>query len=82
ATQPPAATTATTRPGAITTAATAAPPLPPPQQTSPRTTDPPAPVTQLVPVYDDLVATTIRPDVLNPNAPIPSVPVNQAVFSC
>ena len=84
ATRPPVITTATTRPGAITTAATAPPPppLPPPQQTSPRTTDPPAPVTQLVPVYDDLVATTIRPDVLNPNAPIPSVPVNQAVFSC
>ena len=65
----------------------ARPPLPPPppsppQPTAPPVTQAPVPITEVVPVYDDLVATTIAPDVLNPNAPMPSVPVNQPVRSC
>ena len=63
------------------TAATPVPRLPPEQTTSP-TTRAPVPITQVVPIYDELTATTISPEVLDPLAPMPSVPVRQPVRKC
>ncbi|MBA2388226.1 MAG: hypothetical protein H0V69_14200, partial [Acidimicrobiia bacterium] len=68
-------------PSPPTTAATPVPQLPPEQTTSP-TTQAPVPITQVVPIYDELTATTISPKVLDPLAPMPSVPVSQPVRTC
>jgi membrane peptidoglycan carboxypeptidase len=59
----------TTRPGRTTT-------------TVPRSTTRPPPQTAYVPIYENVDATTIPPDVLDPNAPLPSVPVSETVGSC
>lgn len=83
-TAPPAPTPTT---GAPTTSAAAstttflstqAPTAP----TAPPTTRAPVPITQVVPIYDELTATTISPDVLDPLAPMPSVPLSQPVRKC
>ncbi|MDQ3738695.1 MAG: hypothetical protein M3337_05945, partial [Actinomycetota bacterium] len=76
-----------TPPGAPPTTApggTTQPPggQPSPVPTAPTTTLAPVPITQVVPIFDDLSATTIAPDVLDPLAPMPSVPLRQPVRKC
>ena len=48
----------------------------------PRSTTAPPPQTAYIPVYEDVPATTIPPDVLDPNAPLPSVPTDEYVSLC
>jgi hypothetical protein len=70
------------------TPTTEPPPEPPPEETAPPgTTVPPETTTTTtlppVPIYAPVESgTTIPPDVLDPNAPLPSVPLDQAVRPC
>jgi penicillin-binding protein 1A len=71
-TSPPTTTTNTTPPPASTVVAETAPP-----ETAPPQTPPPRPI-----LSSSETGTTIPPDVLDPRAPLPSVPLDRVVRSC
>jgi penicillin-binding protein 1A len=71
-TSPPTTTTSTTPPPASTVVAETAPP-----ETAPPQTPPPRPI-----LSSSETGTTIPPDVLDPRAPLPSVPLDRVVRSC
>jgi penicillin-binding protein 1A len=49
---------------------------------APRPTAPPPPQTAYVPIYENVTATTISPDVVDPNAPLPTIPITETVSMC
>jgi membrane peptidoglycan carboxypeptidase len=74
-TNPPPETTPTDPPG---------PPRPgrPGRPVRPRPTAPPPPQTAYVPIYENIEATTIPRGVVDPNAPLPSLPTTVTVSMC
>jgi hypothetical protein len=72
---PPPPTAPATQPPVPTTTTTA--PTETTPETEPPTTPPPRPV-----LTADLSGTTIPPDVLDPRAPLPSVPLDRVVQTC